>query len=277
MPARRSAADDYGSLAITVAFVVKSVCGALWRPLGLGYLAMCVAALGVGLFPRLVYVAPGGGGGAEMPALCVLAAGQVLFALLVRPIAAMRRTSAQGAYDKSLARATHAETPACRVPVAHGLRGVIELLGWMLATVPFYVAAGYVSDAAVADVLRVALYVIGVWTFALVAGSLLGASHDPDVPAAASRRGARGGWLVLLVLLAICLGGPPAWYIAAEFATPAAAEVVGRVAPVTQAWRLASFRGPWMPSPAWAALLWPAVAAATALARLALRPRCVDA
>ncbi|MBS3734718.1 MAG: hypothetical protein KGY99_07305 [Phycisphaerae bacterium] len=225
------------------------MCSALWRLQGAGYLAMCVLAVALGLYPHLAYVSPGAGG-AALPALSILAAGQVLFALVVWPLAQLHRagsSAAGGTADNAAA-------------------GAVELLGWLLATVPFYVAAGWVADATVGDVVRVAMYVAAVWTLPLAAGTwCTGPRSDTGA--------ARGAWGMLLGLLVVALGGPAVYYIAAEFATPSAAAVVARVAPAVHAWQLASFRGSWLPEPRWCVLLWPALAGVAALTRLALRRR----
>jgi hypothetical protein len=205
----------------------RSALAAAWRPGALVYLAFCLAGLAAGLWPQAVFIqrhAPDRG--APLPALKTLLVAQLAFALLAWPLLAMRRGRVRWA------------------------EAVAEAAAYLAVAVPFYAAAAYLADAVAADVLRGAIYVACVWTLPLVAGAYL-----------ASGRG--GGAAVLLLLLVAAFGLPAAHYLAMEFATPAAGELMARLSPASFAWAAAESRqAGWLPRPIWAALIWPGAAAA---------------
>lgn len=219
----------------------RTVLSALWQPLGLLYLAACLLAFMAGLYPRWFYVPITGRIEPVLPALSILAAAQVLFGLLAWPVAALQR-AARG-------RAEH-----------YWRRSGVEMLGLLLVTLPLYVPAAHVSNATAPDVLRVVVYVLCVWTVPLAVGGLLAELRE-------------WRWLLLLLPVAAGLALPAVHYIALEFATPTAGRAIGRLAPATFAWQVARQSGGVFPRPAWAALVWPGLAAALALGRIVLTGR----
>jgi len=207
---------------------------ALLRPAGLAYLAWCLAALAIGVWPRGVFV-PHRTVAAPLPALKALAAGQVLFALVAWPVIVVRRRERRAS-----------ASPAFRA---------VEMGVWLLLAGPLYVAAGYLADATAADGVRAAVHVACVWSFALASAAWLadGGAARP---------------VTLAVLLLAALGLPAAHYIALEFATPAAAEFLDKLSPATSAWRSAAAGGAWWPQPLWPTAVWPVLALGASLARL---------
>jgi len=214
----------------------QSILAAAWRPAGLAYLACLLAAMAGGLWPEVLYPSHDALRPAPLPVLRALAVGQVGFFLLVYPLVLLRRA------DRGQVRRYWAEA-------------AVESAGLMVVAVPFYVAAAYLADAVAADVVRVAVYV----------GCLMPLSWS----AGAWFRSPRATSIVVLAVLAAALGLPAAYYISREFLAAEAGNWLWRLAPATFAWQLAGSRaGSWLPGPAWAVLLWPALAAAAVLARL---------
>jgi hypothetical protein len=122
----------------------------------------------------------------------------------------------------------------------------------LAATAPLYAVAAWVSDA--------------VWIDCLRAG--LAAACFCPLGWAAGRLAARRVWTsaVLICLLAAALGLPWAQYVCRDFAVaPRAADALWQVSPATFVWDAAASRqSSWWPQPAWAVLLWLALAAALA-------------
>ena len=217
-----------------------SVTAAAWRPAGLLYLAVCLAALLVGLYPRAIHPSRQDVASAPLPALQSLAAAQALFILLVHPLILLRR-GRPGPADR------------------YWSRTVVESLTWLAATIPFYVAAAWLADATARDVVRTALYLLCLWPLAWSAGAVL-----RDWPAA------RPATILLLLIVAAL---PAGHYITREFLRVFPAEGLWHLAPATFAWQVARSRaGTLLPAPLWALATWPVVAAGLAALRL-LRPR----
>jgi len=206
-----------------------SLPAAAWRPAGAVYLAFCLAGLAAGLWPEAVFLSRDPAAGAPLPTLKTLAASQIAFGLLVWPLVVLAR--------------------AQRGPRRRYWGGAVaEMIIYLVLAGPFYVAAAYLADAVATDVVRSAIYVACVWTLAVAAGAQLGS-------------GKPGRVVVVLVLAA--LGLPAAHYVALEFITPESARLLGRLSPATFAWSASASRGPsWYPQPLWAAIVWPAAAAA---------------
>jgi len=213
----------------------------LWRPAGILYLAVCLAALAVGLWPDAVYPSRSNYRPAPLPTLQTLAVGQAAFILLVHPLVLLRRR------DKA-ARPEHEDARAFLASA------VLETLGMLAATAPFYAAAAWLADATVGDVLRAALYAACLWPTAWAGAWCM-------------IRRPRWASAVVLGLLLAALGLPAAWYVAREF-LPAVGDAgwLWRLAPATFAWDNAASRLPnAAPEPLWALLAWPAIAVAVAI------------
>jgi len=209
---------------------------AAWRPAGLAYLAVCLAALLVGLYARAVYPAHGQVPAAPVPGLQAVAVGQVLFFLLVHPLIVLRRS------DRGQIGRYWAET-------------VAESLTYLVVTTPIYTAAAFLADATATDVLRSAAalgcLLPAVWS----AGAILHA-----------RPKARPV-VVLLMLIAAAL--PAGEYIHGEFLRVLDVGQGWLVAPVTFAWRAAASRGEGLlPRPGWVAMVHLLAAGALASAGL---------
>ena len=212
---------------------------AAWRPAGLGYLAVCLAALLVGLYPQAVYPARGDVPAAPVPTLQALAVGQVLFFLLVHPLIILRR-SQRGRIGRYWA-----ET-------------IAESLTWLAVTAPIYTAAAWLADATATDVLRTATALLCLLPLVWSAGSILHAW-----PAARP---------VVILLLLLVAALPAGDYIAREFLRALAVGRCGDVAPATFAWQTARSRGgALLPGPLWPPVAW--LVAAGALAATGLLHR----
>ena len=216
------------------------IAAAAWRPAGLGYLAVCLAALLVGLYPQAVYPSRSDVTAAPLPTLHALATAQALFILLVHPLVLLRR------FERGFGRRYWAET-------------VAESLTWLIATAPFYVAAAWLGDATPADVARTAVFLLCLWPVAWSAGALL-----------RTRPAARPAVVLGLLVIAAL---PGAYYIAREFLRVYAADWLWDLAPATFAWQVATARaGSAVPRPLWALLAWPALAAGLASLSAPHRP-----
>jgi len=212
---------------------------AAWRPAGLLYLAVCLAALLVGLYPQAVYPSRMDVIPAPVPALQSLAAAQAMFILLVHPLILLRRAE--------------------RGEIARYWTGtIVESLTWLAATTPLYVAAAWLADATAGDVLRTVICLLCLWPLAWSAGSVLRAC-PPARP-------------VVVLLLWIVAALPAGHYITREFLRVFPAEGLWHLAPATFAWQAARSRaGALLPTPLWALATWPVVAAGLAGAGLLRR------
>jgi len=212
-----------------------------WRPAGLGYLALCLVALLVGLYPQAVYPSRRDVIPAPLPTLQSLAAGQVLFILLVHPLIILRR-----ARRRRIAR--------------YWTETVVESLTWLLATVPLYTAAAWLADATAGDVVRTVVCLLCLWPLTWSAGWLL-----------QTRPPARPTVILLLFLIAAL---PAGHYITREFLRVFPSEWLWHLAPATFAWQAARSRAAaLLPAPLWPLLTWPAVGGAIALVPLLPRRR----
>ena len=210
--------------------------GALWRPAGLFYLAACIAGLAAGLWPGAICHPGGVSFAAPLATLRTLAVAQAAFILLVHPLILMRRS-----------------------PRRYWAEAIVETVGFVLVTVPFYVAAAWLGNAVAADVVRCGVYAICLWPVAWVAGALL---HRRKFAAT-----------VLIVLLVAAMGLPAGFYLAREFLSAVGdSGWLWRLAPATFAWDNASSRLGWLwPRPVWAMLVWPGLAAVALAIRQVLR------
>ena len=206
---------------------------AIWQPAGVIYLAVLLVAMAAGLWHEAIYPPREALQPAPLPTLQTLAVGQVAFFLLIYPLILLRRISRQ--------------------PIRHKwARRVIETAGLFAVTVPFYLAAAYLADAVASDVVRVAIYMACLVPLSCVAGSLLARARVAPV--------------VLLGMLIVAMGLPAACYLAREFFAARPGFWGWQLCPASFAWELARARGgQCLPSPAWAVLVWPGVAAGAAL------------
>ncbi len=211
-----------------------TILSAFWGPVGAIYLLTCLGGLAAGLWPDAIYPSSDDFRPAPLPVLHTLAVAQVGFFLLVYPIVLFRRNP------------TQSEIPNLKSEI-------LETLGLFLATVPFYVAAGWVADATVVDCLRAGIAVAAICPLGWVAGRLL------------ARPAARGP--VLAGLLVIPIGLPGLYYIFRDFLRILPAEwVIWYLSPVTFAWSASAARNSLLfPEPIWAFLIWPCAAAIGAL------------
>jgi len=208
-----------------------------WRPAGVLYLVVCLASLVLGLWPETLFPTRADVRTAPLPALQTLAAGQAGFVLLAYPLIVLGRCRGG---------------PMRR----YWLGAALESAVYLLVGIPFYVAGAFLADAVAADVVRAAVYVACLWPVGWSAGAWV-----------AQSRGSRA--VVFLMLLWAVLIMPAAYYVMLEFHSPLApGRWVWEVAPVTFAWQTAASRsGGLFPSPLWAALVWPILAAAAAILR----------
>ncbi len=210
---------------------------AAWRPAAAMYLATCLVALAVGLWPEAIRPPDYTHTLTPSPALRALAVGQVVFVMLIYPLVLW------GRWPKA-------------EPRRYWLRAAVESATLLAATAPVYLAAGYFSDATVGDVLRTAVMVATLFPAAWVAGLLLAKGSVRPV--------------VLIVLLAAAVGGPAIMYIGRELLREIAFDAAA-VSPTILAWRTAAERQDLIwPRPIWATLFWPALAAAALLLRILL-------
>lgn len=222
---------------------VREVGGHLWRPAGAVYLLVSLGGLAAGLFPEAIL--PAHVSVRSLPVLAALASAQAGFILLFGPAIIGRR--------RDLA-----------VPTYVGmvrLAGAAEILSWVAAGAPFYLAAAWFSDATFPDVARSLMYLAGVAVAAWGLGAWAGA-------------GRFGAAVATLVALSAGLGLPALGYLLAEFANAGPwAGLLWSAGPITAAFSVAARpSGPWLPSPLWAWLLWPTAGVILALGRL-LIPR----
>jgi hypothetical protein len=211
----------------------------LWDRMGLAFVVLSLGFLAAGTFPELFLPAHIHATIATAPALSLLLAGQALAIVLLGPVTA--------------------RTIAC--PGLASLHFGLRWLLYLLACLPLYAVAGWLSDATAGDVVRGLLYLLavglGAWGLALWAAL--------DRP-----------WVLPVVTLAgllLAFAGPVAAYIMAEFAdqTPL---WLWQLSPATFAFDQGAPRGPtWYPQPLWAWGVWPVMGVVLALARLLIGSR----
>lgn len=212
---------------------------AAWRPAGLLYLAAVLAGLAAGLFPEAIAPSKDAYRPAPLPVLQTVAVAQVAFILLVHPLIILARSHR-----------------GCGRRYFPGV--LIESGVWLLLAAPFYAAGAYLADAVAADCVRTVIAVVCIWPLAWVAGDCLRSARAWRSP-------------TVLILLLAAVGLPAAYYVAREFVPSADADWLWHLAPATFVWEAAGSHGEsLLPGPAWALLVWPAVAAAGLLARLLL-------
>lgn len=203
-------------------------------------LAALLCGLAVGLWPGAVCPSRQEIPAAPLPTLQCLAISQVVYFLLVWPMATLIQRRQQGGGALSM---------------------TAELLLHAAIAAPFYVAGAFLADATLTDGLRTVLYVASLLPLSLAGGMWL------------TRRPA---WraVTVLVLLAAVLGLPAAYYIAREFfyASPLGyAKQLWRLGPITFAWEAAGSRMSFLLArPIWAAVVWAVVGTFAALWELAI-------
>lgn len=213
-----------------------------WRPAGLVYLAVLLAAMAIGLWPDWVYprseyrleaaeaMRPVA---APLPALKTVAVGQVFFAMAIYPVMLLLRLEK-------------------RRPQRYWRDVCLETLGFTIAAVPFLLAAAYVSDATASDVIRASLVVLAAWPLSWAAGRWMA---GPGRPAA------------LVAMLVMLAGLPAMFYVAREFLALMPSDWMWDLAPATSAWKNAASRGAGiLPQPLWPPVAWLAMAIASTVA-----------
>ncbi|MGB2819717.1 MAG: hypothetical protein WBF17_01955, partial [Phycisphaerae bacterium] len=200
------------------------------------YLAACLAAMLVGLYPQAVYPSRTDVPAAPLPALQSLAAAQALFIVLVHPLIILRRTQ-----RGEIAR--------------YWTETIVESLTWLVATIPLYAASAWLADATPGDVVRTVVYLLCLWPLAWSAGSVL-----RTWPAARP---------VVVLLLLVVAALPAGHYITREFLRVFPSDWLWDLAPATFAWQAARSRADaLLPTPLWALAIWPVVAGAVIAVRL---------
>lgn len=228
----------------------------LWSPVCLLYLALCLAGLACGLWADEVIPPKTANRPLPLHTLSTLTMSQMVFFLLVYPVAILRRGERR--------RERPGERPAQEsLAIQQGGRDNGLFWAWrflpqalfllLVVTVPFYVIATYLADATLLDCLRGALAVLLVLPLCLAICSWL-------------RLG--GVWRTMggAMMMLLAMGLPAAWYIAAEIVKASWSEVLWDLGPVTLAWNNGQDRlGLLLPRPVWAWGLWQGVAAAMLL------------
>jgi hypothetical protein len=212
--------------------------GHMWRVSGLIWALVNLAGAAVGLFPAALTPAAQPAG-AALPALGVLAVGQVAFLLGAYPLILARRHS-------------------CGQRISLGGLAAEAAL-WLVVGAPFVAACGYFSDAAVLDAVRVELVTAAVFPAAWALAAL-------------AQRGLSAATLAAALVV---LGAPAALYLGQEFWPGGAPAWLWHVSPVLLAWTAGQARQPSIfPLPLWA-WLWPAAAGVVVLVlcRFAARGR----
>ena len=216
----------------------QSAIQAVWRPGGLIYLAMLLAGTAAGLWSEIIHPSQEAAISSMLPTLKTLLIAQALFILLVYPLVNLWRLEAQ----------TPLTWPAM----------IGESAICMLLSLPFYLVCGYLADATVTDVGRVAIYAGLLWPVAWITSQAM--------------RRPRARPLMVLFMLLLTLAGPAIYYITLEFLNSAGASMVFHACPLTSLWELADVRQEivW-PRPIWASLLWPGVFIAGSLVMMTIR------
>lgn len=207
-----------------------------WRAVGALYLGAVLAAMAAGLWPGWLCEPRHGLATAALPALPAVAAAQAAFFLLVMPLVWSARANGRlGAW-------------------------AAEGLTLLVAGLPFYLLAGWVSDASPAGGVGAALAVASVLPLALAAGRFYATGRP-------------GGGVLQTALLLLTVGLPWLYYVARDFLMVPAVSLapLWHACPVLWAFsNAAGHGGPW-PEPLWPGGVYLAAAAAVALA--AGRPR----
>jgi len=207
----------------------RGVLAAVWRAGGLVYLAVCILALLVGLFPHSIYP-PRGVHAAPLPVLQALTLGQAMFILVGWPVLCIWRTQ-------------H------RTIGKYAAESIVESVAWLIFTAPLYLAAAWLADATAIDVARSVLVLLTLWPLAWAAGALMRAAPSL-IPA-------------VIIATLVVSAMPAVWYIWREFLGTMPAGWIWDLGPATYIWQAAASRtGNLLPSPAWPPVAWLATAAA---------------
>ena len=185
------------------------------QPVSILYLAILATGMVLGLYADALF--PGETQGpAPLPTLPFVVIAQVLFFLLVWPVALSTRK------EKT--------------------RAILELLLLFALAVPFLIVAAFLGNATAGDLLRSQVAVLTLVPISLVAGWLL------------RRPPWRSG--LLLGLLAITLLLPALCYCVLDFLDAPLAVTLYRAAPVTFVYTAALSNGAGSDNPLWAWTLW---------------------
>ncbi len=194
------------------------------------YLVMCLAGLAVGLWPDIIWRWSVEFPNRPLLALRCLAVAQMGYVLLVYPMVLLKRGEKETGF-------------------AYFCSVFLEMLGFLVVTIPLYVAAGFISDAVWYDCLRTTIVIVSLFPLAWAAGYWLGRSPAEAGP-------------VVVILLVVALGLPATYYVVREFLNIAAgggaAQVLWRITPATFAWEVSAPRShagiiPW---PLWPVYFW---------------------
>jgi hypothetical protein len=217
-----------------------------WSGAGVLYLGVLLASMAIGLWPTIISPPAEGLHPAPLPTLQTLAVGQTVFVFLVWPLVMLRRFQ-HGRGD---------------CPASHALAMAVASL---VMAAPFYIAAGFLADATVVDVLRTATLGFLFWPVGWAAGAWAAGGT-------AASDGHRGT-LITVVLIAglIAMGGLPLiYYVLLEFLPHWPHEWLWDFAPAALAWQIADRGQGLAAGPAWAVIAWEVIAIGAGLVRAAI-------
>lgn len=204
-----------------------------WRAGGVVYLAFCLAGLAAGLWYESIYPSRMDVVPAPLPVLRTLAVAQAMFLLLAHPVILFARCE-RGQVRRFL------------------LEAMLETVVLLAVTAPFYVAAAFLGDATLVDVLRTVAYLACLWPLGWAAGFTM------------CVRPRSRSFVVGLMLAIAAL--PAAYYIFREFLRAVYVAWLWAAAPLTGVWDVAASRqASLLPPLAWTTFAWLAVAVVMAI------------
>jgi hypothetical protein len=204
----------------------------VWTSAGATYLLLCLGATGIGIWPDAIY--PREHTAAPLPTLQILTVTQLAWFLLVWPLVALRRSEPGPRCDASVSEAEPSLDAPNTPTDATGPSWADTLLEWLVllaATTPFYLTAGWLADATVADVVRTVLLVISFWPMAMWMTALILRPW--------------GRAVALLLGLGFTAAGAMLVYFALEYISTAAGHWLWEVLPVGLTWQATASRQPW--------------------------------
>ncbi len=240
--------------------------GHVWRATGVVFLVVSLLGLSAGTFWEFFLPAHRTLNITNPPALQMLISAQAIFLIMFWPLLVPRQLSFDGWHlqpERSggcgcrIGNGANAPTSSASLRFAplegathHAgflFRGAAEYVIFLVASVPLYIVAAWLSDATMTDVIRSLLYLSAVSAGALGLGLWVRTGRTAIITA------------VTLAGVLIGLGGPAMYYLLVEL-TEASGSVdwLWWASPVTCAFDQAGARDPnWYPAPLWAWSLWP--------------------